>query len=104
MRLVFVYLALSPLGQLLKALPGEDARLDPSQALQPQYGAHYALHEQALQHPDGPQHFLQSTYRRERVQELEVLCDSRVRGTLLAEEIELCSFTSEALQHLDPAS
>jgi predicted glycoside hydrolase/deacetylase ChbG (UPF0249 family) len=47
---------------------------------------------------------LQSTYRSERVQELEVLCDPRVRATLLAEEIELCSFTSEALQRLDPAS
>jgi predicted glycoside hydrolase/deacetylase ChbG (UPF0249 family) len=47
---------------------------------------------------------LQSTYRGQRVQELEVLCDPRVRATLAAEEIELCSFTSEALQRLDPAS
>jgi chitin disaccharide deacetylase len=47
---------------------------------------------------------LQSTYRSERVQELRVLCDPRVRATLSAEEIELCSFTSEALQRLDPAS
>jgi predicted glycoside hydrolase/deacetylase ChbG (UPF0249 family) len=47
---------------------------------------------------------LQSTYRGERVQELEVLCDPRVRATLAAEDIELCSFNSEALQHLDPAS
>ena len=47
---------------------------------------------------------LQSTYRDERVQELKVLSDPRVRATLAAEEIELCSFNSEALQHLDPAS
>jgi chitin disaccharide deacetylase len=47
---------------------------------------------------------LQSTYRSERVQELEGLCDPRVRATLVAEEIEPCSFTSEALRHLDPAS
>jgi hypothetical protein len=37
-------------------------------------------------------------------QELRVLCDPRVRATLAAEEIELCSFTSEALRSLDPAS
>jgi len=47
---------------------------------------------------------LQSTYRSERVQELKVLCDPRVRATLAAEEIELSSFTSVALQRLDPAS
>jgi predicted glycoside hydrolase/deacetylase ChbG (UPF0249 family) len=46
---------------------------------------------------------LQSTYRSERVQELRVLCDPRVRATLAAEEIELCSFASDALQRLDSA-
>ena len=47
---------------------------------------------------------LQSTYRSERVQELRVLCDPRVRAALAAEEIELCSFASNVLQRLDPAS
>ncbi len=47
---------------------------------------------------------LQSTYRSERVQEVRVLCDPRVRATVAASDIELCSFTSEALQHVDPAS
>jgi chitin disaccharide deacetylase len=47
---------------------------------------------------------LQSTYRSERVQELSVLCDPRVPAALAAEEIELCSFASDALQRLDPAS
>ena len=47
---------------------------------------------------------LQSTYRNERVEELKVLCDPRVRATVTVKEIELCSFTSEALQRLDPTS
>jgi predicted glycoside hydrolase/deacetylase ChbG (UPF0249 family) len=47
---------------------------------------------------------LQSTYRSERVEELKVLCDPRVRATIAVKGIELCSFTSEALQRLDPAS
>jgi chitin disaccharide deacetylase len=46
---------------------------------------------------------LQSTYRSERVEELKILCDPRVRATMTVKEIELCSFTSEALQRLDPA-
>ncbi len=54
-------------------------------------------------HP-GLDNGLQSTYRSERVQELRVLCDPRVRATIAAKEIELCSFASEALQRLDPAS
>ena len=36
------------------------------------------------------------TYRSERVQELRVLCDPRVPAALAAEEIELCSFASDA--------
>jgi chitin disaccharide deacetylase len=47
---------------------------------------------------------LQSTYRSERAQELRVLCDPRVPAALAAEEIELCSFGSDALQRLDPTS
>ena len=47
---------------------------------------------------------LQSTYRSERVEELRVLCDPRVRATAAVKKIELCSFTSEAIQRLDPAS
>ncbi len=47
---------------------------------------------------------LQSTYRSERAVEVGVLCDPRVRATIAAKEIELCSFASEALQRLDPAS
>lgn len=47
---------------------------------------------------------LQSTYRSERVQELRVLCDPRVRAALAAEEIELCSFASNVLKRLDPVS
>jgi chitin disaccharide deacetylase len=47
---------------------------------------------------------LQSTYRSKRVQEVRVLCDPRMRATVAASDIELCSFTSEALQHVDPAS
>jgi hypothetical protein len=51
---VSVGLALSPLGQLLKALPGEDAGLHPPEAPQPLGGGDYALHEQALQLSAGP--------------------------------------------------
>jgi predicted glycoside hydrolase/deacetylase ChbG (UPF0249 family) len=47
---------------------------------------------------------LQSTYRSERVEEVKVLCDPRVRATVAAKEIELCSFNCETLQRLDPAS
>jgi chitin disaccharide deacetylase len=47
---------------------------------------------------------LPSTYCSERVEELKVLCDPRVRTTIVVKGIELCSFTSEALQRLDPAS
>jgi predicted glycoside hydrolase/deacetylase ChbG (UPF0249 family) len=54
-------------------------------------------------HP-GLEDELQSTYRSERVEELKVLCDPRVRATVAVEMIELCSFTSEALQRLEPAS
>jgi predicted glycoside hydrolase/deacetylase ChbG (UPF0249 family) len=46
----------------------------------------------------------QSTYRSERVEELKVLCDPRVRATVAVKQIELCSFTSEALQCLDTVS
>jgi predicted glycoside hydrolase/deacetylase ChbG (UPF0249 family) len=46
---------------------------------------------------------LQSTYRSERVEEVKVLCDPRVRSTVAVEQIELCSFTSETLQRLDSA-
>src|SRR5829696_3131414 len=52
---VTVGLTLSPLGQLLKALPGEYAGLHPPQAPQPPGCGDYALHEQALQLPAGPQ-------------------------------------------------
>ena len=41
---------------------------------------------------------LQSPYRSERAQELRALCDPRVRATLATEEIELCSFASDALR------
>jgi predicted glycoside hydrolase/deacetylase ChbG (UPF0249 family) len=47
---------------------------------------------------------LQSMYRSERVEELKVLCDPRVRATAAVKKIKLCSFTSEVLQRLDPAS
>jgi predicted glycoside hydrolase/deacetylase ChbG (UPF0249 family) len=47
---------------------------------------------------------LRSTYRSERAEELRVLCDPRVRATLAAKDIELCSFVSEALRRLDPTS
>jgi predicted glycoside hydrolase/deacetylase ChbG (UPF0249 family) len=40
---------------------------------------------------------LQSTYRSERMQELRVLCDPRVRAALLAVGIELRSFGNAAL-------
>ena len=54
-------------------------------------------------HP-GADEELPSTYRSERVEELKVLCDPRVRATAAVKKIELCSFTSEAIQRLDPAS
>jgi chitin disaccharide deacetylase len=44
---------------------------------------------------------LQSPYRSERAQELRALRDPRVRATLAAEEIELCSFARAALRRLD---
>jgi predicted glycoside hydrolase/deacetylase ChbG (UPF0249 family) len=47
---------------------------------------------------------LRSAYRSERAQEVKVLCDPRVRESLAAMEIELCSFTSEVLQRVDPVS
>jgi len=45
---------------------------------------------------------LQSTYRSERAVEVGVLCDPRVRATVAAKDIELCSFASQALRRLDP--
>src|SRR5262249_21134234 len=36
---------------------------------------------------------LQTMYRQERKQEVQVLCDPRVRAALAAERIDLCSFT-----------
>ena len=47
---------------------------------------------------------LQSTYRSERAVEVGVLCDPRVRATVAAKDIELCSFASQALRRLDPTS
>jgi predicted glycoside hydrolase/deacetylase ChbG (UPF0249 family) len=47
---------------------------------------------------------LRSTYRSERAQEVRTLCDPRVRDRMASMEIELCSFTGEALQHVDPVS
>ena len=47
---------------------------------------------------------LQSTYRSERAVEVGVLCDPRVRATVAAKDIELCSFASQVVQCLDPAS
>jgi predicted glycoside hydrolase/deacetylase ChbG (UPF0249 family) len=47
---------------------------------------------------------LQSTYRSERAVEVGVLYDPRVRATVAAKNIELCSFASEALRRLDPTS
>ena len=40
---------------------------------------------------------LQTLYLRERLQELEVLCDPRVRTVLMAEGIELRSFANVSL-------
>ena len=83
-------------GQSLPGAISVDALIDILAALP--YGA-----TELACHP-GLDDELQSTYRGERMQELGVLCDPRVRATLAAEEIELCSFTSEALRSLEPAS
>ena len=40
-------------------------------------------------------------YRGERAEEVRVLCDPRVRATIVAEGIELCSFGDVALRRLD---
>jgi predicted glycoside hydrolase/deacetylase ChbG (UPF0249 family) len=44
---------------------------------------------------------LETGYREERANEVEVLCDPRVRGAIVAEGIELWSFGNVALRRLD---
>jgi chitin disaccharide deacetylase len=55
-------------------------------------------------HPGLDDDELESSYRSERAQEVRTLCDARVRAAIVAEEIQLCSFGSEALHMLDPMS
>ena len=47
-------------------------------------------------HP-GVEEDIESAYRSERIEELKVLCDSRVRAAIIARGVELCSFSEAAL-------
>ena len=81
-------------GQPLPGAISVDALIDILSALSP--GA-----TELACHP-GLDDDLQSPYRSERARELRTLCDPRVRAALADQEIELCSFASDALQ--SPAS
>ena len=59
-------LTLRPFGQLLGALPGEDAGLDPAKAQEPPVRGNYPVEEEALKLSDGLQfgpQFLTSSLR-----------------------------------------